>query len=407
MKKILFLTTSNLATNPRLFKELRIAGENYETLAVCFKIGGWSDVVDDEILKTEGNLNVTYLSALRKPYLLWFTSSLIHTVTGKIWSRFNQNVALTAFSSNKRSFLLWKYLRSNLKSFNDFDFIVAHNLGALFPAYYASKKLNIPFIFDMEDFYPGEKIHQDAHNEVQRREFLLKGLLPKAEKVTAASPLIAKETEKLTGVKNLYIANSFYSEEFTPPAAQKDGNVLSLVWFSQNIDAGRGLEICITALDNFPTQVSLTLIGNLNEDFAKEWINGRAYINIKEPMLQTELHKELANYDIGLALEMSNADFNRELALTNKILAYLQSGLFLLATDTLAQKALLNQFEDHGLLCNQNAKALSKGISELLKNKDRIRSSKLDRYYAAKSLAFENEAEKLKTVWKNVKSKTY
>jgi len=44
MKKILFLTSTNLASNPRLLKELRLAvTHGYDCTVMQFQLGNWSD----------------------------------------------------------------------------------------------------------------------------------------------------------------------------------------------------------------------------------------------------------------------------------------------------------------------------------------------------------------------------
>jgi hypothetical protein len=49
---LLFLTTNNVATNPRLAKELKTAIELDATVsAVQFNLGNWSDNKSDELIK--------------------------------------------------------------------------------------------------------------------------------------------------------------------------------------------------------------------------------------------------------------------------------------------------------------------------------------------------------------------
>ena len=101
------------------------------------------------------------------------------------------------------------------------------------------------------------------------------------------------------------------------------------------------------------------------------------------------------NYDVGLAMELSTADENRNLCLTNKIFAYLQSGLYILATDTQAQKRFMDEHARHGVVCGQSVEALSSAMAELVKDKTRIRSGKDERYKLADDVCWENECGKL------------
>lgn len=48
---ILFLTSNNLATNPRLYKELKLAiQEGHQTSLIQYKLGNWSDEKSDEMM---------------------------------------------------------------------------------------------------------------------------------------------------------------------------------------------------------------------------------------------------------------------------------------------------------------------------------------------------------------------
>jgi glycosyltransferase involved in cell wall biosynthesis len=56
-----------------------------------------------------------------------------------------------------------------------------------------------------------------------------------------------------------------------------------------------------------------------------------------------ELLKQIATYDLGLAIEQYEPD-SRNTTITNKILQYLQAGISVLATDTGGQKEVAGYF---------------------------------------------------------------
>ena len=74
--------------------------------------------------------------------------------------------------------------------------------------------------------------------------------------------------------------------------------------------------------------------------------------------------------------------------MTNKIWAYTQSGLYVLATDTLAQIKFLKDNENIGLISEQNAENFTISI-------EKIRKEKQSRFNYAQKLSWENEREKL------------
>ncbi len=60
----------------------------------------------------------------------------------------------------------------------------------------------------------------------------------------------------------------------------------------------------------------------------------------------------MSDFDIGLAIEDPTADENRNICLTNKIWSYFQAGLYIVATNTLAQQQFMQLFEQHGCICS-------------------------------------------------------
>lgn len=400
--KISFLTTLSLATNPRLVKEVMVAQDLFNEIEViCFSFGNWSNELDVKIkIQFKSNVKVIGLPASKKSFFVWFVSSLLERLAKKAPFIYNKSLLFSSLASNKRTSMLLYYIRKH-KLFRGSSLIVSHNLGTLYPAFYFSKLYNIPFAFDVEDYHPGEVIHEDAVNEKKRREILMQMVLPHAAYVTAASPIIGREVEKLCNVPAITINNSFYSNEFKLPVDDLSnlGQKLQLVWFSQHINYGRGLELLLPALDSDCDHVTLTLIGNLNTNFAKEWLQYRTYVKVIAPLQQDILHKELSRYDVGLALDLKSTDFNRDIALTNKIFAYKQAGLFVLATDTKAQVEFMNQFKDEGYVCEQTSESISSGIAYMLENVESIRAEKTNRFNKAREIAFEAEEEKLKALW--------
>lgn len=555
---LLFLTTNNLATNPRLYKEIRLAIElNHSCSVVQFKLGNWSDDKSDELKevvrgesgvvrgeRTVGSRERTVVSqedkvvrgesqlvrselrgvnaknrelkfieidATSKRKFSWLKWGLLEKLVRWVYPLFRNNLYINALASSRRALQILEAITKTDKP----DLIIAHNLGALYPAYQLSQKWNIPFIFDIEDYHPGEFIHHDAKNEKRRRKFLMKSLLPKASAITSASPLIGQYTLKLIGghSNHTVILNSFPLSEFRPPHSPLTSHIssltshnspltshalqltshiplrcdspcalrnsaslgltthdsrlttspplLKLVWFSQKISFGRGLEQLFEALklllsvSQYPDQseetekskqkiansedseltthysqlkyhnlysnirnsalLQLTLIGDLDPEFEKTVLN-RYYSPLSThysllisnfslllipPLSQPALHAELANYDIGLALEFDSSDLNRQLCLTNKIIAYAQAGLYILATDTPAQKAFMEEQPFRGLVCGQTPEAMAEALSKIMENKQQIKQKAMARFDKGNELAWEKEREKLSAIWED------
>ena len=398
-KKLLFISSTNLTTNPRLLKELKLAVDlGYKVDFIGFKLANWSDKIDETIIENI-KANFHYLPITRDNFVSWLISSLIEKLAQKLYPLLKNSLKINAYAHSKRSFLLSKHLKNKNKKY---DLIVAHTLPTLYPAYKFAKRTNTKFTFDIEDYHPGEFVAIDVDNEKARRFFLMKTILPKASYITYASPLIGKYSLKLLDSypknKHQLISNSFSQTEFQHK--ENDSYKVKFVWFSQNIAAGRGLELVLPALKQFSDKVELYLIGNLYPAFYDTFLSKYSnFIKIEEPLSQKALNLKLSNIDIGLALELNTADFNRQICLTNKIFAYAHSGLYILATNTQAQVQFMKEHEYIGALTAQTTEAFEKSIKEIINNIDEIRKNKQKRFEYAQQLAWENEREKLVSIW--------
>ncbi len=400
MKKLLFLTPNNLSTNPRLLKEIQLAQNNYSCTVIAFNLNNRSDEVDEVLRRSLQEVSFEYINAGRKPFLPWLLSSVIERASRMLYPLSENSLKLNAYGHSKRSWLLNKKLKSTVEQY---DLVIAHNPAALYPAYLFAQKRNIPFAFDMEDYHPGERAEADAANEKLRREFLLKKILPKASYISYASPLFCNETRKLVhwpvAVPQPYIPNSFSETEFILPAEQPAGSKLKLVWFSQHINSHRGLEEIIAAAEPLKNDLEIHLIGQLNPSFSELLAGSGDHIFIHPPMDRLDLHRELSKYDIGLAIEMSRADANREMALTNKIYAYAQAGLLVLATDTKGQTWFAQQYPGTCILTGQKPAEIRQAVASLLADKENIRRLTYERFSKSRALSLEQNAGELLKLW--------
>ncbi len=104
---------------------------------------------------------------------------------------------------------------------------------------------------------------------------------------------------------------------------------------------------------------------------------------------------------MGLALEPGK-DLNNELAISNKIIAYAQAGLYILATDTPAQQQFMHEHPGFGTVCGQDNEGMVKGVTAIIEATDEINTDKLTRFEKGKDLAWEKESGKLVEMWRQV-----
>lgn len=398
------LTTSSLSTNPRLVKELQLLHAQHHVQVIAFRIGSWADAADKQWLSSVQRAQVIRLPATRKPLLPWLFSTIVQQVALVLARLCRRSLLMQALAHNKRTALLVMYVLMKRKKMHA-DLIICHTLGALYSGYLLARKTGARLAFDMEDYHPGEAMPtKGAEAEKRRREYLLGKLLPHCAYVSFAADGYEELTRKhiTTDIQHpTVVYNTFPASEFIPPQPRSDA-CIRFIWFSQTLGRGRGLELFIETIRQADVAYEITLIGQVNDRDFEALLRQDPYLVIMPPMPQTQLHHLLSTYDIGLALELNAADLNRNYSLTNKLFAYLQAGLLVLATDTPAQQRFLQKYPEHHLLCAQNVESMRKAIQKLYACLPHIRSTAQARYQQAKAIAWENEQQKLIRIWEKV-----
>jgi glycosyltransferase involved in cell wall biosynthesis len=394
IRKILFITTSNLATNPRLVKEIELANSlNFNCTVIQFKLGNWSDAMTDGIKLNFKNTNFIELNATRNPFLPWLFSSLIEMGFNLIYFEFF-GLRLTSYSLNKRSILLNLKLNKNNKKY---DWIIAHNPGAFFPAYTFSKRTECKLGLDIEDYHPGET---NDFKKSQRMLKMMKEILPKANYCSFAAPLIQKELEKdisHESKKWFTILNGFSQSEFKVPT-QKKSQKLKIVWFSQNISPGRGLEKFISVINSLHNDIELHLIGDLSNENRVLLLQNHEGIVIHNPISQKELHHFISQFDVGLVADPPN-NKNRELAVTNKIIAFAQAGLFIVSVSSFGQNDFLYRSNLNYQIIKYSEEEIKSCLKKLKIDYQIKGINKLNQYNVAQKYAWEEINMPLIEAW--------
>jgi hypothetical protein len=396
VKNILFITSSNLATNPRLVKELRLAiAHNYNATVLQFRFNNWSDALTEQLEEEFRDVKFIDISATRRPFRLWLLSTFFEKIF-RFVPFFRFNGLLLSFAISKRSFLLWMKLQ-HLRT--KYDWVIAHNPAAFYPAFFFAHRNGARLGIDVEDYHPGETTNIKAAGAMKK---LMQLVLPEAAYCSYAAPLIAVEVQKdIPGMNNkqLVVLNGFNAAEFIQPAEQP-GEALRLVWFSQHIDGGRGLEKIIPVVNNLYPAVELHLIGSLKADFEQDHLQNKTGIVLHAPMPQKQLHVFLAGFDAGLATDIP-VNRNRDIALTNKIIVYAQAGLVIAAMHTLAQDHFLEESDLQYEQMENDPSSIRTAFLNLYQKKERGELNKQEQFQKGQSYAWQKLSQPLLAIWEN------
>jgi hypothetical protein len=397
-RRILFLTSTNLACNPRCLKEVRLAAAmQIDVEVVAFRFGNWSDEQEEKIVRDLPNVQFHYLDLTGDHFIPRLQATIFIKTARLIHAVFPHNVFWASMAINKQSRALWNWAK---KHKGRPDLIIAHNPPAFYPAERIASANGGPYALDIEDYHPGEIDNTSIERPLT---VVMKNLMGISVYNSFAAPRIMAYCRQALGIDrktDFVVNNVFPSDEFSYKGDDDKGK-MKLVWFSQNIDRGRGLEELIPCLEELASDIELTLIGDPRQPFCHDFVEGRDHIKIVRPVDQLELHRIVGNADIGLALE-TGKDVNRKLALTNKIWTYFQAGLFILASDTPAQSEFLTDYPDHGIAITLDRKNVSETVGLLLSRLPEIRSQKQMRFTQAKKTGWEQECLKLWDVWNRI-----
>lgn len=402
--EILFLTSANLACNPRCLKEVRLltaSDAQARVTVVAFELHNWTTEKEKELNRELKSVHFHYLDAGRRPFLPWLYASLLERLYRAVLKLAPSNLRVGALALHKRSWTLLHWVKQHKKKY---DLIIAHNPPAFYAAAWLASKTGSPFALDIEDYHPGE-----GSDPAQRHGsmLLMRRLQDKAAYVSYASPLIKEYARRLmsnmTEGPFFVVNNTFPRSDFKRPAPESvpggSEDRLKLVWFSQFIDYGRGLEKILPSLDTFGESIRLTLIGSMRPDFYDREIAGRKYIECRHALSENELHLSLGDYDIGLALEDASVDLNRDLCLTNKIWSYLLAGLYIVASETEAQRRFMKDFPGHGVCCDLTPDRFIPTITACVNDKAAIRETRSWRFDDATAAGWEKESLLLLRQW--------
>lgn len=401
MRRILFLTSTNLASNPRCLKELNLAYQSgYQITLLAFQFDNWTKDKEASILESFPGIQFYYISSSRKPIIPWAFALFLEKFCRFAFKCGLRYFWITAFGASRRSFQMNWALRHFRQKYS---LIVAHNPGAFFPALYLSRKSKIPIVLDIEDYHPGEG-NNKAQSKIQGQ--LLIYALKNCDACTFASQPIMQQAMNLLELRDMperwyIVENRFPSKDFPSPCISNDADKLQLVWFSQHIASSRGLEIILPLLDEYANHISLTLIGQVNLSFFETWLKVRPYVRVLQSMSQAELHQEIGKYDIGLAIEPGK-DLNNNLAVSNKIWTYFQAGLIILATPTSGHIDFLNRFPANGRIVDLNQQSIHSAIEELRNNLLLLRAEKEARWQLAQQYGWEHETDEISNIWKKL-----
>ncbi len=162
---------------------------------------------------------------------------------------------------------------------------------------------------------------------------------------------------------------------------RRDPEKPSIIWFSQTIGPGRGLEQLMEALKSIDSPFELHIRGNPRRGFKETLLDGFpeslvSHIFFHPQVPQDELLSRLCEHDIGFCGDLSDCR-SRDLTITNKALEYLRAGLAVVASDTAGHKEVATMVEAGVMIYEQsNTSSLATVLLKLLTDQSQLKVAK-------------------------------
>lgn len=390
MSSIVLISTGSPATNPRLVKEanaLQCAG--YSVHVLYSYVVDWAEEVDQTILdKAKWTAELIGGSPKQHPWTYTKSTWLFKIVRRLQFLRFRTS-RLTRTS---------RALTGAARS-RSADLFIAHNLGALPAAVLAAQHHNSVAAFDAEDYHYGEFSSDSWEANLTRH--VEDVWIPQCDATWSASPFIASAYQERFPRHTFDVVDNVFPLTQRAPRKETGKGRVRMMWFSQTIGEGRGLEPLFDALrQQDKGSWSLTLIGRVSNSF-KDTLEafGNDHsdeVKVIPPINERELFQQMARHDIGLALEMGTP-LNRNLCRTNKLFSFILNGCYLLLTDTQAQSEFIELYPKSGtVLPLDSLRSWPLIIHDLIQDKAKLTEGKALNWSLGESeLNWEVERKKL------------
>lgn len=327
--RILILTSGPLCRNPRPLKEaLTLAAAGYVVTVITGFEGETGVELDKNLLAGTG---VEFVPLRPAPGLNGFMQRARIALARRAVHRFGWQLPS---SLGPATALLARARQS------DSDLIIAHNESALWAASHLHTE-GRRVAADLEDWYSEDLLPAARRaRPIPLLRTLEKAALHHFAYASTTSEALATALQKAHGGPLAHVVpNTFHLQPLSEPVLNATP---SLVWFSQTVGPGRGLEAFLHIWAQSLVPSRLVLVGHCCADFRRtlavelppEKLPQLEFVDFVAAPLLPSL---LAQHDIGLALE-PHEPLNKEYTTSNKIYQYLNAGLAVLATPTAGQR---------------------------------------------------------------------
>jgi len=402
--RVCSITPHQLLNNPRIVREAEaLAAAGHDVRVVSVRLRADQSELDAELTRGRPwRLQTVNVERTPDGRTAWLKSGARQKIATRLW-RLLPSSAYLAGMAYARTFS--ETIR--LATAEPVDLIIAHTQPMLAAAWYAARAAGCRWGFDCEDLLSeefGEGIDDPRHQALVR--FVERTFLPRADYVTVASPEFAGWLAHRYDVRHATFVSNVPTLADAPDALRPGfpdvRRHLALYWFSISIGPQRGVEDAVRALPLLDVPAELHLRGRMLPGYERELrqlieavgVANRVHIHPLAP--PREVLRAAADYDIGLVLTRPCCE-NHELAVPNKIYAYMMSGLAVGATSTRGHRSVLDGLDVGFEYAPGNAAAFAAGVNGLVRDPAQLQRCRTEAFRLART-RFNWEAEQRRLV---------
>lgn len=285
------------------------------------------------------------------------------------------------------------------------DYLLANDLDTLLPNYLIYKlKRRITLVYDSHEYFTEvpELINRPKIQRFWQR--IEERIVPKLDKLYTVSPSIANKYEERYKKNFLVVRNVAPAWQAQKLKSKSELGIpedkFILIYQGAGINIDRGGEEAALAMKELP-DCCLLFVGS-----------GDAIPKIKKIVEQNEIknvlffgkrpYHEMMNFtfhaDLGLSLD-KGTNLNYQYALPNKIFDYIQTGTPVLASSMLEIKSWIEKHDVGMCLDEVTPENIVKTVSEIISDKNKYETWKINALEAAKTENWEKEVQKLNEIY--------
>lgn len=389
IKKVLILSYSNLASDPRVLRQINVLQKEFHIIEGGRQPSGYGNPF--VLLKEIQSFHIDYPYLLKKGLSFFF----------KIYREY---ILLRLFKNYERYY--WDFLKKNLlKKIISFcpDIIIANDIEALPLAVLIKKKSRdkISIIFDAHEYAPLQITNLEYWKKYVSpyKLYLSKKYIPLSDYCFTVSKGIAEAYEDLSGKSFILFKNSPEFLNLSP--SKVEPNKIKLIHHGAAIQ-GRNLDLMFDLIELLDSRFILNLIlipTDLN--YYKKLIERASNYNniiIHEPVPTSNIPAFINQFDLGVFLLPPN-NFNYKHALPNKFFEFVQARLGVIIGPSLEMVPYVKEY-DLGIVSGDfSPKSAALLLNEL--DSEQIRKFKNNSHIAAEELSVNNDLKRFLDIIKS------